>query len=420
MSATVFSNVRVIDGTGTEPFAGEVRVEGQRIAAVGPQVSRAGAAVVDGSGMTLMPGLIESHAHISFLNLPFHLLMGDVPVEEHTLRTMKHARQLLDHGFTACCSAASAKPRIDVVIRNAINAGDIPGPRLLACSPELTVAGGLGDVNLYHHERDTFAIVCNGADEFRRVAREMCREGVDTLKINISGDAGTSSAPATETVMTEAEIDAVCEVARQRNKRVAAHARSASSVKLCLKHGVEIIYHATLIDEAARQGLIDAKDRIFVAPTFGLTWATLYEAAEFGITTEMAMGLGLKDELDQGIVNMKSLLAGGVRVLPGGDYGFAQNPIPRNARDLAHFVKLLDMTPMQAIVSATRWGGEIMMRGDELGQIRPGYLADLLLVRGNPLADISTLQDADNLAAIMLDGVWHKAPVTAEARAAAE
>ena len=134
----------------------------------------------------------------------------------------------------------------------------------------------------------------------------------------------------------------------------------------------------------------------------------------------MAENLGLHIELKDGCANMKALLAGGVRVLPGGDYGFAQNPIPTNARDLEHFVKLLDMTPMEAIVSATKWGGEIMMRGDELGQVKPGYLADLLLVRGNPLADISILQDKDNLAAIMLNGDFHKAPSATAQRVAAE
>ena len=114
--------------------------------------------------------------------------LGFVPPEEHTLRTMMNARKMLDQGFTGCNSAASAKARLDVVIRNAINAGEIPGPRTLAASPELATTAGLGDVRLRHMHRETFAIICDGADEFRKVAREMVREGVDTLKINPSGD----------------------------------------------------------------------------------------------------------------------------------------------------------------------------------------------------------------------------------------
>ena len=271
-------------------------------------------------------------------------------------------------------------------------------------------SGGLGDVRLMHMHRDTFAIVCDGAEEFRRVGREMCREGVDTLKINPSGDEFVPVARAHQTVMNEQEVAAIAEVARSRDKRVAGHCRSAESVKMCLRQGVEIIYHATLIDEEACDMLEAAKDSIFVSPTFGVTYTTLYEAGDWGITEEIATGMGLKRELEIGIENMKDLKKRGVRVLPGGDYGFAWNPIGNNARDLEHFVNLLGFTPMEAIMGATKQGGEIMMMEGELGQIREGYLADLLLVRGNPLTDVSILQDADSLAAIMKDGSFHKDP----------
>ena len=107
---------------------------------------------------------------------------------------------------------------------------------------------------------------------------------------------------------------------------------------------------------------------------------------------------------------MKELKKRGVRVLPGGDYGFAWNPIGTNARDIEHFVNLLGFSPMDAILSATKLGGEIMMMGNELGQVKPGYLADLILVDGNPLANVKILQDADKLLAIMKDGQFHKEP----------
>ena len=238
----------------------------------------------------------------------------------------------------------------------------------------------------------------------------MCREGVDTLKINPSGDEFVPFARAHQTVMTDAEIDAVCEVGRSRGKRVAAHARSAESVKLCVKHGVEIIFHATLSDDEALAALAGARERVFVAPTLGITWATLYEADKWGITTEAATAMGLRHELDRAIANMKALKRSGVRILPGGDYGFAWNPIGRNARDLELFVAQLGFTPMEAIIAATAWGGALMMRGGELGQVKAGYLADLLLVDGDPLADIGILQHAERLVAIMKDGVFHKPP----------
>ena len=258
MAKILFKNVNVLDCTGAPPFAGQVLVEGNRIKAVAPQGSKIaaeGAQVVDGGGATLMPGLVESHSHMTFLDTPDLESLGFVPPEEHMLRTVKNAKKMLDQGFTACNSAASAKARLDVVLRNAINAGDFPGPRSLAASPELATTAGLGDVRLLHMHRETFAIICDGAEEFRKTAREMVREGVDTLKINPSGDEFIPHARAHHTVMTEAEIAAVCDVGHAHGKRLAAHARSAESVKLCLKHGVAVIYHATLVDDEACDAL---------------------------------------------------------------------------------------------------------------------------------------------------------------------
>jgi imidazolonepropionase-like amidohydrolase len=413
MDATVFTNANIIDGSGAKPFKGEVRIEGNRIAALargGRSVSHEGAAHVDAAGATLMPGLVEGHAHVSFADLPDLQSLGDIPPEEHVLLAAQNAKTYLDRGFTSLNSMAAAKPRLDVVIRNAIQSGQIPGPRMLAATPEMTPTAGLGDVRLYHRYRETFAIICDGAEEFRKTARMFVREGVDTLKINPSGDEFVPHARAEQTVMTEAEIDAVCEVGRAHGKRVAAHARSSRAVELCVKHGVDLINHATFADERARDALVEAKDRVFVLPTIGITYSTLYEASKWGITTEAATAMGMRREMEQGAIAMRDLKKRGVRVLPGGDYGFAWNRIGDDARDLEHFVKLFDFTPMEAIVAATRWGGDIMMKPGELGVIKPGALADLLLVDGDPASDIRILQEAGRLLAIMKDGNFHKKP----------
>jgi len=424
MTDKLFRNVRVIDGSGAAPFAAEVLVSGNRIKALARRPATLAAApdavVVDGGGTTLMPGLVEAHAHPSFINTPSSPALGEVPPEEHTLLTAKFARLLLDHGFTALHSAASAKPRLDVVVRNAINAGDIVGPRMLAASLEMTVTSGLGDVRLNHLHRETFAVVADGPEEFRRWARFFVREGVDILKINPSGDEGTPGSKAHMTVMTDAEVAAVAEVALAHEKRMAAHARSAGAVKMCLRHGVDVIYHATLCDEEALDMLEAAKDRVFVAPTIGITWSAYKEAPVRGVALPDAVKRRFDNELVRGIDNMKALHGRGVRVLPGGDYGFAFNPMPRNARDMEHFVTLFGFTPMEAIVAATRLGGELMAAGAgpgetersavELGQVKEGFLADLLLVDGDPSIDVTILQDPARLVAIMKDGIFHKAP----------
>lgn len=411
MGTMLIKNVKIIDGSGAPPFSGEVLIRGNRIAAVkaGGGIEAGEASMVDGGGQTLMPGLIEAHAHISFCDTSSLEALGDIPPEEHTLETMKYARKMLDQGFTALFSAAAAKPRLDIVIRNAIDKGDIVGPRMRAASPEMTVTGGLGDVRLAHMYRETFAICCDGPDEFRKVSREMCREGVDTLKINPSGDEFIPFARAHLTVMNEAEVEAVCEVARSRGKLVAAHARSAESVKMCMRHGVQVIYHATLIDEEALDMLEARKDEIFVAPAIGIMYATAYgEGANWGIGKNHPVAIYFMRELEMCIENMKKLKKRGVRVLTGGDYGFAWNPIGTNARDLQHFVNLLEYSPLEAITAATKLGGELF--GAEIGEVKEGCLADLLLVDGDPSKDVGILQDADRLSGIMKDGAFHKQP----------
>ena len=412
MPKKLFRNVRIIDGDGTAPFAGEVLIEGNRIKKIakdGNAIEAAGAEIIDGGGQTLMPGLIEAHAHISFCDTPDLETLGDLPPEEHTLECMKYAKVMLDQGFTSIFSAAAAKARLDVVIRNAINAGDIPGPRMRAASPELTPTSGLGDVRRRHIHRETFAITCDGADEFRRTAREMVREGVDTLKMNPSGDEFIPFARAHETVMNEDEVAAVCEVGKSRGLNVAAHARSAESVKMCLRNGANVLYHCTLSDSEALDMLEAQKDRIFVAPTIGMAYITGQgEGKDYGIDYDHPVALFFRKEGEKGVENMNELKKRGVRVLPGGDYGFAWNPIGTNARDIEHFVKLMDFTPLEAIRAATRYGGELMKM--DVGLLKEGYLADLLLVDGDPAKDVSILQDANRLTAIMKDGSFHKAP----------
>jgi imidazolonepropionase-like amidohydrolase len=209
----------------------------------------------------------------------------------------------------------------------------------------------------------------------------------------------------------------VCEVGKSRGKMVAVHARSALSVKLCLKHGADVIYHASLSDSEALDMLEARKDEIFVAPAMGIMYATSRgEGAAWGMPEDSQVAIHFARELDHCVENMKQLAKRGVRILPGGDYGFAWNPIGTNARDLEHFVKLLDFTPMQAIVACCAHGGELMGLAGQLGQVREGWLADLILV--DPLKDIRLLQDADRIVGIMKDGAFHKRPPNAAAGSA--
>jgi imidazolonepropionase-like amidohydrolase len=422
MNATLFTNVRILDGAGTSPYAGSVLVQDNRIAAVGRSTAAIpthGATVIDGAGATLMPGMCEAHTHFSWNDAATLAGIQTMPLEEHVLWCAKVARRYLEAGFTSCVGAACAKPRLDVVIRNAINAGQIPGPRYLAASQEITVPGGLGDETLPHlpFPEFSFGVNVNGAEDMRKVVRMFLKYGVDSIKLNLSGDNFVPDAPADTSWMTDAEVAAAMEEVRLRGKRGTAHARSAASVKQALRHGMQVIYHASFTDEETLDMLEAARDRVFVAPGIAILYAMLHEAQPWGITHDKAVAMGYQVEWDAALESLSAMHRRGVRVLPGGDYGFAFTPHGQNARDLEFFVKYLGMTPMEAIRSATLYGGQIMMRGHELGAVREGWLADLLLVDGDPLANLSILRDPRRILAVMKDGRFAKTPEIASSRA---
>ncbi|WP_420416059.1 amidohydrolase family protein [Pacificispira sp.] len=416
----VFSNVRILDGTGEKPYSGEVTVSGNRIKSITRSgsggfgwnsQSNGGSQRIDGRGMTLMPGLIDAHLHLSWNNAPGINPIQMMPVEEHMLNCVYMAKLLLDAGFTAGYGAAAAKPRLDVVIRDAIRSGKVPGPRYTAAGPELTSVGGLGDASLPHipHEGLNLGIVVSGAEDMRRKVRELMKWGVDTIKLNLSGEEITGMG-AEENQFTDEEVRVACEEAKGRHRRLAAHARSKESIQRCVKFGIDIIYHASFTDEQTLDLLEANKDKHFVAP--GLAWLinTARNAAEYGIKPGTPMTEAYERELEHAVESMRQMHKRGIRVLIGGDYGFAWTPHGTNAKDLQYFVEMVGMSPMEAIQAGTKLGGEIMGMGHELGMIKEGYLADMLLVDGDPSTDVRVLQDHKRIVAIMQDGAFHKAP----------
>jgi imidazolonepropionase-like amidohydrolase len=422
MTDTLFRNANLFDGSGASLRPADVIVRGNRIRTVAPasaNLEAAGCEVVDATGLTLMPGMTEGHAHLSFCGARQNTDLGDIPPEEHLLATMRNAELLLDHGFTSCYSAASAKIRLDIVIRNEIDAGRLKGPRIRASSPEITVTGGLGDECRLHANRSSFGLTCDGPDEIRRAARMCIREGADNIKVNISGDDFVNPAKGGMTVMSEPEVRAAVEAAHDFGRRVNCHARAGHSVRRALECEVDVIYHCEHMDEGAIDLMEAKKDRVFAGPAIGLIINTIEYGRDFGIDDAMVEKLGMRRVVELTAQVYAELRRRGVRVVIGGDYGFAWTPQGTNARDLMHFVDLFGYSPAEALVCATKIGGEIMDRGDELGLVHEGYLADLLLVDGDPTRDVRIMQDRDRLLGIMKDGAFHKHPRDAVRREAA-
>ena len=411
-----FRNASIIDASGAAPFRGTVTVEGERIAVVTSSPVEAVAApddeVIDCTGMTLLPGMTEAHCHISFNNLTSIYDAIEQQPEDHVLASLSNAQLLLQRGWTSLFSAASAKPRLDVAVRDAINKGMFEGPRIRAASQEITPTGNLGDLDTNYLEFPRnlrFSVACDGADNFMKTARLAARDGVDTIKVNVSGDRdwGHMHADDTVTVITEPELAAVMQVANARKLVVATHCSSSAGVKMCVRQGVPVIFHAPHADSEARDMLESVKDKVFVVPGAGFPIAMFRRHDEFRLGWSKEKLKSLETEIGIFSDCMSDLHKRGVRVLPGGDYGaFITSPQGENAKDLEIFTELFGFTPIDVIVAATRHGADLIGMSGETGQVRPGFLADLVVLDGDPIADIRIFQDQEKIVGVMKGGVF--------------
>jgi imidazolonepropionase-like amidohydrolase len=405
MSRFLFTNALVFDGSGRSPFPGEVLRSANRIEIVndsGTPLTETCAEPVDCAGATLMPGLVESHAHLSWPSSVGRVINAMMlPPEEHLLVTARNARVTLDAGFTSAYSAGSLGARFEIALREEINGGWIPGPRLRASSLERLPDGALGQ------KRKANADHGRGPDAMRAYVKEMAVAGVDSIKFLLSSDDAFVPGGSLKVTYTDEEVAAIGAQARESNVFLSCHAQAAESVKMAIRHGFRALYHCRHADEEALDMLESQKDELFVAPAVGLLYSRVHEANAFGITPEGGKDMGAFAGLERMQALYPKMRKRGIRVLPGGDYGFPYNPIGRNARDLQLFTKLFGYTEIEALVAATKLGGELMGQGELIGMVRPGYLADLLVVDGDPTSDVSILQDRDRLRMIMKDGAFH-------------
>ncbi len=400
------------DGESDRAVPGDVLIDGQCIEAVTGQpgsLPRDGAMVIDATGATLIPALVDAHGHLPFpTGLHYFTQLEDTPVEDLVLATVHNARVMLDHGFTGVIGAGSPRLRVELTVRNEIDSGRLPGPRIRASTPTLTVTGGLNDTGQVHQGRSPCAMVIDGPIEARRAVRLGYREGVDVVKVNISGDDLVVRPPGRMTTMSEDEVGAIAATARALGLDLAAHARSTESIKLALRHGFKIVHHADFCDAEALDMFEARRHEVYATPAIGFLHNLRYEAEAFGFNQSATDAMGLPQHMEANIATHAELRRRGVKALIGGDYGLSWQPHGTNARDIEHFTTYLGYSPVEALRCATRYGFEAMGRGHDLGLIRPGYIADLLLVRGDPTRDVKLLQDATNLLCIMKDGVCHK------------
>jgi imidazolonepropionase-like amidohydrolase len=363
----------------------------------GLPAAAAGAETLDLGGKLVMPGMTETHAHLSFADAsPFAI--GARSVEDSTIVAVGNARLMLASGFTSAISFGSTY-RIDVALRDAIQSRRIPGPRLLAAGRDLgaTASNIDGDGGL--------AQIADGPWALRQAVREQRKGRVDVVKIFLDGESINPTCPPGELSFCDEEVAAVVDEAHRRRMRVACHARSAGAVKQAVRAGVDYIGHANYLDDEAVELLAANRHRVFVGPAIAWEVQYLAQHASLGVSAETIRAQGYQAEVEATIETVAKLRKAGVRLVVGGDYGISIAPHGTYAKDLEYFVELFGMSPAEALLCATRNGGLAFDPLGRLGTLAAGTFADLIVVDGDPLADVRVLHDHARLR-VMKDGAW--------------
>ena len=379
---------------------GAVWVRDGRIAYVGPEdglpAAAGDSASIDLAGQFLMPGMTETHAHLSFADAsPFAI--GDTSVEDATIIAVGNADKMLRAGFTSAISFGSTY-KIDVALRGAINSGRISGPRLLAAGRDLGATSSNVD------SPGGLSQIADGPWALRKAVREQRRDGVNVVKVFIDGEAINPRNPPGELSFCDEEVIAVVDEAHRRKMRVACHARSAAAVKQAVSAQVDFIGHANYLDQAAVDLLAGSKSPVFVGPAIAWEVQYLAQCESLGVSQETVRAQGYEREIEATVASVEKMRAAGIKLVVGGDYGISIAPHGTYAKDLEYFVTLFDMRPAEALLCATRNGGEAFDPSGSLGTLAKGSIADLVLVAGDPLDDITVLQD-ESLLTVIKSGV---------------
>jgi imidazolonepropionase-like amidohydrolase len=362
-----------------------------------------------------MPGLIDGHVHLNF-NEPRNSNEIDMkyPPVWIGMTALRHAGQLLEAGYTGAVGGGS-QFAVDVWVKRAIRAGIGRGPRLLASGPEITTTGGAVDWHPSWQKigGEPLGLIADGPTDIMKAVRRVLKEGGDSVKIYTSGEGShvgdfhpqMYDCLQDRECMSLAEIEAAVEEARRWGKPVIAHTRDAQSIKNCSRAGVDIILHATYLDAEGLQLIAKAPPRA-VVPALMPPKLFIKAYQEGRIAKDFFEATRYQEDFDIGCLSAKKLHGAGVRVVPGGEFGLGPDmPHGRNAMDLQLFVDDLGFTPMEAICAATRDAAHLMALERELGTLEPGKLADLIVVDGDPLRDITVLQQRERITVVMKDGV---------------
>jgi imidazolonepropionase-like amidohydrolase len=405
--AILIRNATLLDpATGNLAGGTEVLIEGERIRAVSDRpIAARDPLTIDADGRTLMPGLIDCHVHVFLSEVNIRALEA-VPLTLMTARGAGLMRAMLDRGFTTVRDTGGA----DWGIREGVAQGHVPGPRLFIAGRPIGQTSGHSDSRRRTdsgapcHCCNALAFtagIADGVDEVRRATREQLRQGVDHIKIMVSGGVASPYDPLESLQYTTDEIRAAVDEAAVFKRYVCAHAYAAEAVARAVECGVRVIEHGNLIDAPTAKLMADRG--AFLVPTLVAYDGIARHGGRWGMgadslaKNEVVMAAGLR--------SLELARAAGVRMAYGSDLlGQLQ---PDQSKEFA--IRAQVLPPLEIIRSATLVGAELLGRVGELGVVAPGALADLIVVDGNPLADLGLLQgQGEHLSLIMKGGALHK------------
>jgi imidazolonepropionase-like amidohydrolase len=397
----------LIDGTGTDPQVNAtVVIEDDRIVRVGAGIDPpAGATVYDAAGRTVMPGMIDCHVHL--LSQPATLQERLLtPPSLQLFQGARNALETLNAGITTVRDAGGTPHGFRLAIERAL----IPGPRMKIAVSMLSQSGGHGDATMPSGVRTRVPWgpefpenVCDGPDEVRRATRAMLRAGADFIKLCSTGGVLSPTDEPGHTQFTPEEIAVAVEEARAAGKTCMSHSQATQGIKNAVRAGVESIEHGVFLDEEA---IAEMKaSGTFLVPTLvAPVWVIRNAERNPGSILPQSLRKS-KEVMEDHKASFRRAVAAGVRIAMGTDSGVG--PHGHNAEELALMVEG-GLTPMQAIIATTKTASECAHMAHQVGTIEPGKFADLLIVDGDPLADITVLQDRERLKLIMQGGHVHK------------